>query len=88
MSKRFRIEEETNHIDPKRDVPNDREIHLNNNSIKITKVGPFGFYTIHYTHGITPKVLQGTWIGLEDAKQAIKNYLQADGRLYQAQGQL
>lgn len=86
--KRFKIEEDTNHEDPSRDAPKTREIKVQHNKLIIQKTGPYGFYRVFYERGVTPKELHGDWIGIEDAKQAIRNYFSANKRMDQIEGQI
>lgn len=82
------VEDEADYADPVRDLPKIYEIKLKNNSVRIEKFGPYGHYRVSYDKGNTPNALRGSFLTLADAKQAIRNYLQFDGRLYQAEGQL
>lgn len=88
MARRFRIEEETNHVDPSRDIPKIKEIKVQHNKLLIEKTGPYGFFRIRYERGTIPKELQGDWIGMEDAKQAIRNYFSSHKRMDQIEGQI
>lgn len=72
--KRFKVLDETNHVDPKKDAPKIREFEVKNNKLLVERAGPSGFWRIRYERGVTPEELKGDWIGIEDAKNAIRRY--------------
>ncbi len=74
-----RMMPDTDHFDPTRDQPKTIEIPVKNNVIRIQKAGPNGFWRISYERGVTPRQLQGDWLGVQDARNAVQAYLQSAG---------
>ena len=63
-------------FDPKRDLPKDRVIPVDNGSdFHIKQQDPHGFWHISREHGQVPQKLSGAYTSYEKAAQAVKVYM-------------
>lgn len=59
-----------------RDLPNIRSYDLGNNKLNIKRTDPYGFWVISFERGQVPASLKGQYTSIDDARKAVKTYLE------------
>jgi hypothetical protein len=62
--------------DPERDIPNVREVHLNNGrTFKMERKDPYGFVSIKWDFGNPPETLRGMYTSFDAASKALMLFI-------------
>lgn len=70
------------HVDPARDLPRDRQIKLETGNIyHIIQKDPYGFWHIHMDKGPVPEVLSGAYTTYGKAEKAVNKYISDTGKI-------
>lgn len=63
-----------------KDLANVRILDLGNNKIKLSREDPYGFVKISYERGQLPESLKGQYTSFDEARKALKLYLEQKGK--------
>lgn len=67
---------EFTNVEDLHDLRKEREVDFgDNNKLLVRCTDPYGFWTIHYSKGETPRSLQGSYTSFDEAMKSINAYV-------------